>query len=383
VGKVFGILGQSRDLSRVYLLSGEAIGGGEAGKPNLYLYERGIGLTYIATLSAADALTATNAKTQGLVATSPVNLEPFMHSARVSLDGSVLAFDSTARPTGYDNTDAASGEADEEVYRYEAKGGGLHCVSCLSSGARPQGADILPVTGNHEKFWVSAQIPGWETQTHASHVLSDTGRRLFFESYDSLVLADTNGAEDVYEWEAAGEGDCEAAGSTYVPSAGGCIALVSSGKDPSDSELVDASADGSDVFFKTAQSLRGEDPGLVDIYDARVDGGFPEPATPRAPCEGEACQSPPVPPIELTPASLTFSGLGNLSLPSPATTRSAKPKAKVSTQEQRLAKALKACRSKSRRKRAGCEAQARRRYEAKKSASKANRTAKKTRKGGK
>ena len=44
--------------------------------------------------------------------------------------------------TGYDNTDAASGEPDAEVYLYDAEPAAsaqLRCVSCNPSGARPSG----------------------------------------------------------------------------------------------------------------------------------------------------------------------------------------------------------------------------------------------------
>ena len=80
---------------------------------------------------------------------------------------------------------------------------------------------------------------------------------------------------------------------------------------PSESEFWEASPDGSDVFFTTAQSLVARDPGSVDLYDARVQGGFPEAAAPAA-CEGEACQSPPPAPEAKTPASSAFRGAGNL-----------------------------------------------------------------------
>ena len=52
------------------------------------------------------------------------------------------------------------------------------------------------------------------------------------------------------------------------------------------------SATGSDIFFETRSQLVGQDTdSLGDIYDARVDGGFPAP-TPEPSCAGEACQGP-------------------------------------------------------------------------------------------
>jgi hypothetical protein len=97
-----------------------------------------------------------------------------------------------------------------------------------------------------------------------------------------------------------------------VASTDGCLSLISSGKGGGDAEFLDASASGSDVFFTTASSLVPQDPGLIDIYDAREGGGFPPPAAEKPPCEGEACQSPPAAPQDPTPASSGFEGQGNI-----------------------------------------------------------------------
>ena len=72
------------------------------------------------------------------------------------------------------------------------------------------------------------------------------------------------------------------------------------------------SPSGKDIFFTTAQSLLSYDPGLVDVYDARVEGGLPEPAPPAPGCEGEACQGPIQAPNDPTPASSSFEGPGNV-----------------------------------------------------------------------
>ena len=72
-----------------------------------------------------------------------------------------------------------------------------------------------------------------------------------------------------------------------------------------------------------------QDTGLVDVYDARVDGGFPASGVSPAACEGEACQGAAVPPLDSTPASFTFSGPGNITAPIPAVSRAATVKPKV------------------------------------------------------
>ncbi|HEX8688834.1 MAG TPA: hypothetical protein VF729_01165, partial [Solirubrobacterales bacterium] len=137
------------------------------------------------------------------------------------------------------------------------------------------------------------------------------GGRLFFNSYEGLVPNDTNGATDVYQWEAPGSGSCTKESYAYQAANGGCIHLISSGESPADSEFRNASADGRDVYFITESSLLPQDPGLIDLYDARVGGGFSQP-TERAACEGEACQGSPPPPLDPTPASTSYRGPGNL-----------------------------------------------------------------------
>jgi hypothetical protein len=357
---VVGLLGASEDLSRVYLASEEVLDqGATAGEPNLYLEAGGV-FTFIATLAHSDTLT-------GASPPAPLSPYPIRHSARVSPDGLQTVFTSTASLTGYDNTDANSGQADTEIYLYNAGAGDgegkLLCISCNPTGARPAGAHVAGFGGR--LFWAAAVMPTWETQMYPEHPLSEDGKRLFFESTDALVPRDTNGKQDVYEWEAGDKGQCEAMGAElFVESSGGCLSLISSGESPEDSKFLDATPTGSDVFIATASSLLPQDVGQIDVYDARVNGGFPQPVSP-ATCEGEACQNPPSSPNDLTPGSLTFSGAGNLVSPPPPAAMVSKPKARILTRAQKLSGALKACRAKPRRKRAGCEAQARRKYGAK------------------
>ncbi len=314
---VVGVAGASDNASHIYFTSKKVLDGeAKEGQPNLYLYRVGgegeTELRFIGTLAGADV----GSRQYTLL---PLSSNPMQRSSRISPDGSSFAFTSTASLTGYDNTDLESGEPDAEVFLYDADTDQLACISCNPSGARPVGRE-LEIDGQSavmdEKgpgFWVAAQIPVWEDQLYASRPLSSDGRRVFFETTDALVTRDTNGTQDVYEWlRASGEKECQEAGAElFVTSAGGCLSLVSSGESPVDSKFVDASPDGRDVFFKTASSLLPQDPGLIDIYDARENGGLPGPSAPQPPCEGEACQSPPVPPDDPTPASNSFEGLGN------------------------------------------------------------------------
>ncbi|HEX3359951.1 MAG TPA: hypothetical protein VHS74_03065 [Solirubrobacterales bacterium] len=295
-----GVFGASDDASFVYFVSRKVLAGGAVGgKPNIYLFHEGA-YTYIGALSEAD-----------LKVLSPVSPAPFRHTSRVSPDGRHLAFTSAASLTGFDNLDAKSGEPDTEVFLYDAEANRLTCASCNRTGARPSGGEVA-APQNAGDLAVAAMIPAGQTPFHSATALSNDGRRLFFNSFDSLTPADTNGVADVYEWEEQGTGDCSTASSAYSPSNGGCVSLISSGTSPSDSTLLDASATGDDIFFSTSASLVNQDPGHIDIYDARVAGGFPEPPPAPPICEGEACQSPGPPPAPLNPASSLFQGSGNV-----------------------------------------------------------------------
>ncbi len=322
---VAGVVGASQDASRVYFVSTKALSGeeengvgdkAEEGKPNLYLHEDGEGsgtLRYIGTLAGGDV-----SLEPGIAKDSLISIEPGTHNARVSPDGRHLAFMSEAPLTGADNTDASSaarcgapgGICDSEVYLYDAAAGRLVCASCNPSGARPVGVNLRAKEA--ALFWVAGQIPGWENTLYAARVLSDDGSRLYFESTDALSPRDSNGRKDVYQWEAAGSGGCSAAEPTYSELNGGCVDLVSSGQSRRDSEFIDASPSGDDVFFTTLAGLVPEDYGLVDVYDARAGGGLPSPEKAPASCEGEACQGPYSPPTDPTPASSSFEGAGNV-----------------------------------------------------------------------
>jgi hypothetical protein len=195
-------------------------------------------------------------------------------------------------PTGYDNTDATSGDADQEVFIFDATAeggaGALSCISCNPTASRPAGRAIR--LNGLPGFAVAATIPTWTSQLFQPRVITEDGRRAFFTSYDRLVANDVNGKADVYEWERAGTGDCSVGASAYVSSAAGCVSLVSSGDSTEDSTYVDTSASGDDVFFKTYSSIAPQDPGLIDIYDARIGGGFAPPPAEKPECLEESCQ---------------------------------------------------------------------------------------------
>ena len=392
-GLLFGV---SEDGTSVYLVAQGVLaanhnGNGEAaanGKDNLYaLREEGgqWSTTFIATLSGED----------GPEWEANQNLDSAYLTARVSPNGRYLAFMSAAPITGYENVDAspaAKGARDEEVFLYDSSAATLRCVSCNSSGARPKGlhdtereggegygplVDRRLVWGREGKeHWLAGNIPGWTAQNlvsalYQSRYLTNQGR-LFFNSPDGLVPDAVNHKENVYEYEPAGVGSCES-------STGGCVSLLSSGDSERESAFLEATPDGSNVFFLTESQLLPQDSDTAfDIYDARECTGsspcFSPPAPAPTPCaEAEACR--PAQPAQQIPSvasgTAAISGDGNISsspqqqATQPKGAVQAKKAQKPLTRAQKLQNALKSCRKRkglSKKKRAACERAARRSY---------------------
>jgi hypothetical protein len=336
---------------------------------------------------------------------------PGNHTVRATPDGATLAFESVRSLTGYDNEPAQPGAGPveigedrpdqhcttygstpgepapcREVYLYDAQTEKLVCASCDPSGARPVGAAKLGI-GEGEK---GGNGLFRNSELYLPRNLSEDGERLFFQSPDALVPGDSDGQVNVYEWEAPAAapepGDsCTSSSSSFDSGDGGCVFPISDVTGDFESRFMDASPSGENVFFATADQLVPSDTDTrVDVYDARVGGGFPVAAAPLVCVNADSCKSPesPQPSIYGAPSSATFSGAGNLggggSNP-PAVVP--KPKAKVLTKAQKLAAALELCKKdKSKKKRQSCEASAKKKYGPPK---KKPRKASKSHKGGK
>ncbi|HEY2334885.1 MAG TPA: hypothetical protein VGH58_07765 [Solirubrobacterales bacterium] len=218
----------------------------------------------------------------GPEAAKPSDYPPFTGTSRITPDGSHLAFLSTKELAAYDNGSRA------ELYLYGPPVGGgapqLLCASCNPTGEKAAGFASIPGT----------QANG-STLAYRPRALSSDGHRVFFNSTDKLVFSDTDNQPDVYQWEARGEGGC-----TISP---GCLDPISSGRALEGASFIDASADGTDAYFLTDESLVGADPGSIDLYDARAGGGFPEAAKPIS-CVADACQPLPAAPEDPDPGTL-------------------------------------------------------------------------------
>ncbi len=383
------VLGASEDGSYVYFVANGVLAtgatpghcesalysqGGLQGKTcNLYVYHDGT-----TKLVAIVSLEDWKDWTEGTYRYSPAE-----QAARVSPNGQWLAFMSNRELTGYDSRDALGGERDEEVYLYDASSSSLVCASCNPTGARPAGQydtgeqSLVDDEANWRSQWLAGNIPGWTPHyggafgnaVYQSRYLSNSGR-LFFNSHDALVPQDVNGTWDVYEFEPAGVGGCEAADPTYAQSAAGCIGMVSAGSSPAESAFIEASESGGDVFFLTTSQLANTDTdGALDVYDAHECSSsspcLPQAGTQPPPCDtGDACKAAPTPQPAIygAPASATFSGAGNVAPAAPASGTSKQQRAKTPTRASRLANALRACQHQPRRRRAACKRTARARY---------------------
>jgi hypothetical protein len=347
-GEVQGVSQISEDGSYVYFVAGEAlknehgetlknISGVEPspGADNLYVSHQGGAepVKFIATLSANDGSdweVLNGGQWEGGPGSDSAVLAPGVAG------GAHLAFTSGESLTGYDNRDAVSGGLDSEVFLYDTETGVLTCASCDPSGARPVGSAGLATAHYFGNRGASNYRP--------RDLLADGS--LFFDSSDALVPHASDGRQNVYEYED---------GQIYP------ISNVAGGQE---SFFLDASPDGQDVFFATADQLLPEDTGdNVVVWDAREDGGFPVNVS-APPCTtGEACRVAPNPEPSIYGAgpSETFSGPGNFS-PRPAVVKPA-VKPKTLTRAQKLAAALKVCKKdKKKSKRQSCEKKARAKY---------------------
>jgi hypothetical protein len=141
-----------------------------------------------------------------------------------------------------------------EVFRYEADSDQTDCVSCNST-------EIEPTTDS--------------TLAERGLSITDDGR-VFFNSGESLAMRDSNSRQDAYEWKQ------------------GMVELISTGKSGFDAGLLSVTADGTDAFFFTRDTLvvKGDNNGsLMKIYDARANGGFfivpdPPPCAASDECHG-------------------------------------------------------------------------------------------------
>jgi hypothetical protein len=377
---VLGVARISEDGSHVYfvatgVLTPDANGKGEvavSGAANLYVFNTATNVaSFVASLSGEDSEDWQTPDSR------PVQATP---------DGRFLVFSSHADLTPDDKSGVS------QIFEYDALTGKLVRVSV---GQKAASGFLCPATEQVEEGYncngntmtpeyapeinsPSFSISDIATQAASQLSISSDGATIVFASANALAPQAINSlaglCTNVYEYRSSG-GNIDS----------GNVFLVSDGHDVSRSRRecgsrfynMDPSA--SDIFFVSTDQLVAQDTDTQrDVYDARVGGGFPAPSVPPA-CEGEGCQGATAAPrVFGAPSSATFNAPGNLTPPTPVPV---KPKTAAQVRAQKLAKALKACRTKhNRQRRKACERQARKRYGSTK-AKKASHTTT-TRKGG-
>jgi hypothetical protein len=288
------------------------------------------------------------------------------------------------------------------------KGGGAQCVSC-AGGSDDEGLQYVgqSADGSHVYFSTVQGLWSWDEQggeatmlttaTDVSQVISSRNGQFVAGLTSQLT---PHGAPDVYEFFADGHAPALVAsgesGDQYMLV--GATRGVSGGvsddgqrvvyeDDPTSGDLtikewaaghttqispIGASYPDElmgilgdeleDVFFQAHEPLDGQDlnAGTGDIYDARIDGGFPAPTVPVSYNQTEnptAATTTAFTP-NLAPPSIQLAPL-SADTSHPASPSAAKPP----TRAQKLAKALKACSKRhNRRSREACERNARKRY---------------------
>lgn len=259
---VQAVAGATTDASYVYFTAkGVLAPGATAGHTSLYVSHEG----HIAFVAEAGGMVSDpNASTPGQV---------YFY---VTPDGRHVAFLSTDPLTAYNNNDPVTATPHAEVFTYEFNSG-LACASCRPDGSRPTADSALPSYHG---------LP----PNRSIRVMSDDGSRVFFLSSDAVLPQASSGHQQVFEYSH------------------GSVSPISNLAGTSDASFLDASATGNDVFIATYDALvPNANSGDAQVFDARVNGGFPVAVAQR--CSGAACEPSATPPPRLASAALvSFNG---------------------------------------------------------------------------
>jgi hypothetical protein len=280
----------SRDGESVYFVCADDLAGADASPPaggittpdgtgtgttdlaNLYRYQRAGGSeqwTFVAQLpTQPDGINpcATVSRNiggpldidedDGLVTVTTANC------VRGSEQGDLLSFMTRGKVTA-DDPDGTSAD----IYVFDADADKLIRISAVAGG-RGGSYDCLDA-GFDEEDHCHAEMSG-RAGSQFFHLIPDPpvadDRAVFFQSPVRLTPDDDDDAFDVYEWR------------------NGSLSLFTPGTER-DVYYTGNSVDGQDVFVEALDRLSWQDKDAVmDVYDARVGGGIPDPPPPAATC---------------------------------------------------------------------------------------------------
>jgi hypothetical protein len=257
---------------------------------NLYLYDAAKPLAerwrFVAQLPRASgpsfstpdervAACATTATQTGSLLTGgigEVGLDGAADCVRGVPDGSFITFMTLGQLTA-DDTDTAA-----DIYAYDAAADELVRVTSAAPGATGgsyacSGDVSIQCNGDQG---IGSDAAAVRRSLPALGVASDGGDRMvFFQSRSRLVPEDVDDAYDVYRWR------------------NGELSLVSTwASGPDGAFFVGNDRKGRNVYVTSRDRLTWQDTDAVlDVYTARVDGGFAEPDPPPPPCDpvGAGC----------------------------------------------------------------------------------------------
>ena len=273
----------SPDLSYVYFSTTNAVAEGAPTEgQKLYLVKDGE-IRYISPISQPLVAYMVTARGEG--------------GSVISEDGSKLFFLSNSPSTTPDDTGMCKPltiggpQPCLRFFRYDAETTSLDCITCPpvdSHLTRPKAESVGDSTARRGFSDFAPQSP-----------ISDDGDTFVFESAQPFVANDINRVTDIYEWRDG----------RYRLITDGVTEFA--GRGPL---LYGISGDSSTVLFELSNSLTGHEiePNAPTLYAARVNGGFPPPPSPPAPCKEDDCQGPLLtPPPLASVGSAHFAGPGN------------------------------------------------------------------------
>lgn len=270
----------SDDFSHIYFSSDKKLvpGHGKEGRANIY------------ALSGEQLRFVGNA--------TPANEESSLATERNSLlsaDGNVFVYKANAsRNLTADEVPAECPKVGgvglggaspcKELYLYDDLNGSTECLSCVRGG----------LTGH------SIGTPNGSSGSTVDFKLSADGSTVAFATQEGLLRSDVNNDTDIYEWR------------------NGSLRLITNGvsdfqEGPAAPQVAAVDHSGANILFSLVQrDLTGfESDGLVNVYNARLGGGF-EPPAPSPHCTEDSCQGPlQAPPTQRQPSSTTSGGRGN------------------------------------------------------------------------
>jgi hypothetical protein len=357
-GEVLGVAGVAEDGSRVYFVSRVVLGSAaeneygvapRAGQPNMYVYDPMNSTTkFITTLDEQR---------------DEVNWRrAFRRPVEVAgEEGRFLLFASSRAGVTPDDTSTQA-----QLFEYNATTAELVRVTKGEDDYNQDGngvsaaANLEALEGLAERLGKGSDF---KSTSNRLNVAVD-GKTIFFETSGQLsrrALAAEQGCSDIYEFHSAG------------PISQGSVHLVSDGRDTQPykgvrcgAQLQAVDASGANVLFFTADSLLPGDMDGVqrDIYDARVGGGFGSLSGVASCVSGSSCEEA----SGGSSGTLTLGSVRQRAEPGVLpVTRSRAPgslgkERKGVNRQTLLARALHACKTEPKRRRATCRRNARRRY---------------------